>query len=423
MAIDGWNRKMTQRNLVLGVIAILLAGTCPTFADQMTITQTAKPIQFTYPGVSLDILGIKLGMTEADALKIISEDSSYKLNPQVQFSSMFNRKKGISMWSQSFPFSITARDKNGGDIVVYLATPATDNEVVDVELSLVYPNDKNAPTLAGFKAALDKKYGPDTKELISSTGGVMLWVFGEAGHLGSCPKASGMFCDVSGPGYGAGTNPTEGALYSNNRSYLEGNDVFVEVSYALCSFGPIRISNAQISLSNEADKAISDEAAAKQIAAALVAASAKTPLPTVATKAVSAVASNAQPISGQISFYGDVGNALDGQTPVGAPPSIFYLAEDGSVVLKNLQWSGWGTSVAEATGLWSASDCTPNCADGKLTTSPVTLTLSSPGSVLGHMVYRCVTWTPAHPKLDAWGSPECIQKKDNVYAYTPASTP
>lgn len=139
--------------------------------------------------------------------------------------------------------------------------------------------------------------------------------------------------------------------------------------------------------------------------------------------AASAVASIAQTISGQISFYGDIGNIIDGQTPLVAPPSTFFLAEDGSVVLKNLRWSGWGTSVAQATGLWSASDCTPDCAGGNLTTSPVTLTLSSPGSVLGHMVYRCIKWTPAHPKRDAWGSPECIQKQGNIYAYAPASTP
>jgi len=136
----------------------------------------------------------------------------------------------------------------------------------------------------------------------------------------------------------------------------------------------------------------------------------------VATPALAAGAGSG---AGQISFYGDIGNVIGSQNPLLVRPSTLLLAEDGSVALVHLRWSGWGTSVASATGLWSASSCTPSCADGKRKTSPVRLTLSSPGRVLGHTVYRCLKWTRSHPKRDAWNAHECIRRQGTLYAYAP----
>ncbi len=121
----------------------------------------------------------------------------------------------------------------------------------------------------------------------------------------------------------------------------------------------------------------------------------------------------------QIAFYGDIGNVISRQNPLLVSPSTLLLAEDGSVALVDLRWSGWGTSGARATGVWSASNCTPSCATGKRTTSPAQLTLSSPGLVVGHRVYRCFKLTPSHPKRDAWDAHECIQRQGTFWAYAP----
>jgi len=133
------------------------------------------------------------------------------------------------------------------------------------------------------------------------------------------------------------------------------------------------------------------------------------------------LAGSVSPTTGRISFYGDIGGVIGigNQSPLVVRPSTLLLAEDGSVALVHLRWSGWGTSVARATGVWSASDCTPSCATGKLTTSPARLTLSSPGDVVGHRVYRCFEIDPPHPRRDI-GDHECIERQGSYYAYVSA---
>ncbi len=115
-----------------------------------------------------------------------------------------------------------------------------------------------------------------------------------------------------------------------------------------------------------------------------------------------------------ISFYGDIGNPVGGQNPLLVRPTTLLLAEDGSVALVHLRWSGWGTTVAQATGVWSASSCDPSCAAGKRTTAPASLTLSSPGLVDGHRVYRCFQISPPHPQRDI-ADHGCISPQGGSY--------
>ena len=122
------------------------------------------------------------------------------------------------------------------------------------------------------------------------------------------------------------------------------------------------------------------------------------------------------PSSGQISFYSDLGNMANKSSLV-VRPSTLMLVEDGSVALVHLKWSGWGTSVAHATGVWSASDGMPSQATGQRTTSPARLTLSSPGLVLGNRVYRCYQIDPPHPHRDI-ADHACMQRQG---AYAPVT--
>lgn len=136
--------------------------------------------------------------------------------------------------------------------------------------------------------------------------------------------------------------------------------------------------------------------------------------------AASVVASVAQPISGKISFYDDFLNDITAQSSPDIRPPRIFLSEDGSVILDNLRWSGWGTSVARATGIRSASSCTPNCATGKRATSRVVLTLSSLEHVFGHVVYRCYKGTFILP-WENHDAHECLQRQGSVYTYAPVS--
>ncbi|MDE2581643.1 MAG: hypothetical protein KGL52_08410 [Rhodospirillales bacterium] len=132
--------------------------------------------------------------------------------------------------------------------------------------------------------------------------------------------------------------------------------------------------------------------------------------------ATPALAAGGRPIG----FYGDIGNAVGGQTPMMSPPSTLLLTEDGSVALVHLHWHGWGTGVARASGVWSASSCMPSCATGKLTKRPARLTLSRPGMVNGHRVYRCFQVEPPHKARDI-ADHACLRGPGASVSYAPVS--
>jgi hypothetical protein len=92
-------------------------------------------------------------------------------------------------------------------------------------------------------------------------------------------------------------------------------------------------------------------------------------------------------------FWGSTAAMLrgPGQTPLPLVirPSRIFLFKDGSWDIEHLRWTGWGTSVAHATGISSASNGIPNQAQGKRIKTPASITLSKPGRFYGHEVYRC----------------------------------
>ncbi|HZE15619.1 MAG TPA: hypothetical protein VE197_07860 [Mycobacterium sp.] len=86
-----------------------------------------------------------------------------------------------------------------------------------------------------------------------------------------------------------------------------------------------------------------------------------------------------------------VGNVWHGNPQV--KPSSWLMFADGSWVLEKLKWTGWGSKVADATGISSASNGIPNQAQGKRIKKKAKVTLWNPGRVLGHTVYRCFALT------------------------------
>jgi hypothetical protein len=126
----------------------------------------------------------------------------------------------------------------------------------------------------------------------------------------------------------------------------------------------------------------------------------------------------------QVYFYGDLGNAINLSfisNPLEVRPSSILMFEDGSWVIQGLRWSGWGSRVAHGVGVSSSSNCNPNCADGTRTNLSAQIALSSPGSVLGHHVYRCFQLTvPSYPGSDEY---ECLTDQGGLYAYAPVPKP
>jgi hypothetical protein len=123
-----------------------------------------------------------------------------------------------------------------------------------------------------------------------------------------------------------------------------------------------------------------------------------------------------------IYFFSNTINPINKQNPLVIRPSGFTMFEDGSWDLQGLRWTGWGSSVAHANGISSASNGIPNQAQGKRIKTPAQVTLSNPGRFQGHEVYRCFTLTvPSHPASDQH---LCLTGPHGGYWYLgPASQP
>src|SRR2546421_4543724 len=87
------------------------------------------------------------------------------------------------------------------------------------------------------------------------------------------------------------------------------------------------------------------------------------------------------------------------QRPVGEVirPAEIGIFADGSWDVEHLHWTGWGSRVAHARGISSASNGIPDQADGKRITTPARITLSNPGRFRGQEVYRCFQLTVPLP--------------------------
>jgi hypothetical protein len=102
-----------------------------------------------------------------------------------------------------------------------------------------------------------------------------------------------------------------------------------------------------------------------------------------------------------IYFWGSVALAIraPGQRPQPevVRPSVIYVFADGSWVIERLHWIGWGSNVAHARGISSASNGIPDMAQGRRITKPAQITLSNPRRFYGREVYRCFKLTVPPP--------------------------
>jgi hypothetical protein len=142
----------------------------------------------------------------------------------------------------------------------------------------------------------------------------------------------------------------------------------------------------------------------------------------VAAAGLLAAAGEAAPVqtSSRVAFYADLANFVSRSSPAVVRPGLLLLTEDGSVVVRRLRWRSWGGQLAHGSGTFSASNCVPSCATGNLTNHPADVTLSRPGVVLGHRVYRCVQLTvPSHRKSDQH---DCLGRAGTLILYKPSGS-
>ena len=129
--------------------------------------------------------------------------------------------------------------------------------------------------------------------------------------------------------------------------------------------------------------------------------------------------------SAQVVFYADVANLVPGTPPYSKAvpsvrPNLVLMFQDGSWVIEKLHWSSWGGPVARATGISSASNCQPNCAQGKRRNDPVQFVISQPRHLFGHTVYACYQLTD--PKAPQTDQHDCLKHAyGSQYTYSPVA--
>src|SRR6201996_2805751 len=62
----------------------------------------------------------------------------------------------------------------------------------------------------------------------------------------------------------------------------------------------------------------------------------------------------------------------------GTKPSAIQFSADGGDVMTGIRWSSWGSRTATGHGTVGWDNCTPNCAEGRTSYVPASITLSAP---------------------------------------------
>jgi len=82
---------------------------------------------------------------------------------------------------------------------------------------------------------------------------------------------------------------------------------------------------------------------------------------------------------------------LDCGTHATKPTTLTIYCADFGVNVNHIKWTKWSQSGAIGTGQYSANDCTPNCASGKVFSSKVKLSLAASKLVKSEYVMNALT--------------------------------
>ena len=96
---------------------------------------------------------------------------------------------------------------------------------------------------------------------------------------------------------------------------------------------------------------------------------------------------------------------LDCGTHATKPDSLTIYCADFGVNVNHIKWTKWAQSGATGTGQYSANNCTPNCASGKIISTNVKLTLNTSKLIKSEYVMNTLniatlTGKPLPPILD-----------------------
>ena len=89
---------------------------------------------------------------------------------------------------------------------------------------------------------------------------------------------------------------------------------------------------------------------------------------------------------------------LDCGTHATKPDSLTIYCADFGVNVNHIKWTKWAQSGAVGTGQYSANNCTPNCASGKIISANVKLTLNASKLIKSEYVMNTLNITTVNGK-------------------------
>jgi len=239
---------------------ILVGGANTAWGDEIQLVKTADLTARIYDGDSIDILGIKIGMTPDQVRTIIATE--YGVPPVEEQTSISITYKSITVTTQSYLDTLKAQKPGNADqISVSFGNPATGNTVVGVSRHLVFADPLTAPKITALYAQLDAKYGPESvPKPISFSPDlfVVKWAFNASGHI-KCPFD---LCITANDTYAPG-NMTE-----YQRTVATGQHVVVQAGLFPYATDSSRASRLEIAIDDQASKARSSQEALTQLQAA-----------------------------------------------------------------------------------------------------------------------------------------------------------
>lgn len=254
---------MTGKRVILAAVVTLLISASPALAEHlMTLTKTANPIMPSYPGTSLDILGVKPGMSvNATKAKL---KAFYGTKPSVDKGGYYGSAAGLSLKSQPSIWVLRDQKSNADTedaIIATFSMPTTGVTVVAVDRTIDFKTEKSQPTVKQLFSALDKKYG---KETGTKNARSAAWMFGKKGLLKHCPNGDSQCrCDTQ-------FDPSNPAYFQGEVSQ---NKYFCIVATASGGYDIYHADQLDIKLASPIDMLISAKAAVPQFKAAGIAAS------------------------------------------------------------------------------------------------------------------------------------------------------
>ena len=266
---------MIRRPFVFVAAAMLSILGSSALADayhSMTLTKTANPVIPSYPGTSLDILGVKPGMSFDSTETALNAFYSKKPGANDNFGSR-GSYKGIELKSQDWEHSLSdekSTDSTVDSIQVTFSAPTTGVTVVAVERDIRFKTEKSQPTVQQILSALDKKYGSESTptRMKGSYIEYVNWLFGDKGHVNQIPKS--LVLDNGALECQAQFIENAALTYKNN---VSSNEYFCVSARMLLSVNDTnRVKELHVTIASPIDMLISAQAEPEQFQAAGIAA-------------------------------------------------------------------------------------------------------------------------------------------------------